>query len=61
MEETAKPRVREEEGVQEEVGATAGRTHREVLEQTLGPERAHDVLAAGGPSPVPERRNHPQK
>lgn len=46
-----------EEGVDTEVGATSGRTHAEVLEQTLGPERAHDVLSANGPPPVPSRRS----
>lgn len=45
------------EGIEEEGGATTGRTHAQVLEQTLGHERAHDVLAAGGPPAMPGRKD----
>lgn len=56
-EETTDPGGMPEEtrqGPAEEVGATAGRTHQEVLETTVGRERAHRALNRGGPPPGPE-------
>lgn len=42
--------------VETEVGATSGRTHHEVLDQALGPERAHEALVKGGPPAVDPAR-----
>lgn len=39
-----------------EIGATSGRTHEQVLEQTIGRERALRAVTEGGPDVQPEQR-----
>lgn len=47
-----------ENEMQEEIGATSGKTHREVLEGVLGPERTQRVLE--GSDEDAEDENIPQ-
>ena len=51
-------RASESDVYEMEAGATSGRSHEAVLEQTLGHERALRNVTAGGPvqRPLPDRR-----